>query len=1038
MPGNRTIYETAMKKADSLAWDRKFKEAVNEYRRAIEEFPNDVAARTSLASTLRKLGALNDAIAEYSIAIKLAPDNLRLLNMLAEVQQQAGNREAAAQTYSRIALLQQREQNLQAAVKSFQTAIQLDPKNVDAHVGLSIYYESQRQTDAAVNELLTVGRLLALQAKGFEAAEYVERALKLSPNNPEAKDLLQRIRDGRVRQSPPQNQPAPAMPQPTNLKPTGSEPGSGRKIDFQSIISGNQSGQSISLTSVALPQMPGGVAIPGMKRKPQPIGVAVQNFTQSPEALMQAAQQAEIAGQHYIAIAFHEAILQQVPDNTLSAMALGGLYRRVEQPEQAVRYYYTAMASPRLKRSAMAGLGLALREAGKLDETVPVLEEVANQLDLPTLTKEEAGEAWATARALAECYLARGETNKTTNVSRIFLEHCTAHGWNGLADQIRRWGLALSGYDNGAWWADVQTLPAPERLPAIDAMIRSYELTEAKLWRGAEEICLNHISRNPDFLPVHVRQGEIYQRQQRNEAALAKYSNVIDVYAVRGDTTPTIAMYKRVLELTPDNITMRARLAKLLFDNRRFEESAQESLAVAASYARMGQVERAMDEYRRIINLFPHNSVAYLAYGQTLNRLGRGAEALQAYNQALTLDPNNAIAATMVVIGYAIQNEWANIQPLFPQVSNAVRTDPATAQKILKEFVDAADFYPDNPNLEYCLGAVLVDMNRNAEAIPHFEQASKGNNSERTLLSQRVLGRCYLDQGQVDQAIIQLRSVAQKTHGTGVLQMLADAYAQNDDLNESLNALVELRDISPNDENVRKHLAETYFKLGQLNQALAEYESVVDMYIQNNQPDQAITTLQHMVQIAPSNLNVRTRLADLYSQQKQSDKALEVLGELADLQQRQNLTREAAGTLRTMISIVRNLDSKRALVLRQQIVKLMPRDVEARKDLVQAYIRIGNPTQALAEAAGFAKHLLVQRHMDDAIVMLRMALQVDPWNISALEQLAYAQIESGKLSEARDTLQRLSGLAPNNLAAAALKAKLENRRGNESTDKPIQ
>lgn len=1038
MPGNRSIYETAMKKADSLAWDRKFKEAITEYRRALEEFPNDVAARTSLAATLRKLGALNEAVIEYANAVKLAPENLRLLNLLAEVQQQAGNREASAQTYSRIALLQQREQNPQAAVKSFQAAIQLDPKNIDAHVGLSIYYESQHRTDAAVNELLTVGRLLALQAKGFEAAEYVERAIKLSPNNPEAKELLQRIRAGRVRQSASQNPPA-ATPQ-TGLPSAGGEHGGGRKIDFQSLIGGNQAGTApgIGLSSVPLPQMPGGVAIPGAKRKPQPLGVAIQNFAQPPEALMQAAQQAENEGQPYIAISLHEAILHQVPDNTSSAMALGGLYRRVEQPEQAVRYYQMAAAAPRLKRRAMTGLGVALREAGRLDEALPVLEEVANQLDLPALSREEASEAWTAARALAECYLARGETAKTTNLSRIFIEHGGAQGWNDIANEVRRWGLVLNGYDNGAWWEDVPVLPSSERLAAIDAMIRSYELIEAKLWRGAEEICLSTISRNPDFLPVHIRQGEIYRRQQRNEAALAKYSNVIDVYAVRGETIPTIAMYKRVLELTPDNITMRARLAKLLFDNRRFEESAQESLAVAASYTRVGQVERAMDEYRRIINLFPQNSAAYLAYGQTLNRLGRGVEALQAYNQALALDPHNVLAATMVVIGYALQNEWANIQPLFPQVSNAVRNDPAMAQKILKEVVDAADFYPDNPNLEYCLGAILVDMNRNEEAIPHFEQASKGNNAERTVLSQRALGRCYLDQGQVDRAIAQLRSVAHKTRGTGVLQMLADAYAQNDDLNESLNALLELRAISPNDENLRQHLAETYFKLGQLNQALSEYESVVTMYIASNRLDQAIATLQHMVEIAPSNLTVRTRLADLYSQQKQSDKALEVLGELADLQQRQNLTREAAGTLRTMISIVRNLDSKRALVLRQQIVKLMPRDVEARKDLIQAYIRIGNPTQALAEAAGFAKHLLVQRNMDDAIVMLRMALQVDPWNISALEQLAYAQLESGKLNEARDTLARLSGLAPNNLAAAALKAKLENRRGNESTDKPTQ
>jgi tetratricopeptide (TPR) repeat protein len=69
---------------------------------------------------------------------------------------------------------------------------------------------------------------------------------------------------------------------------------------------------------------------------------------------------------------------------------------------------------------------------------------------------------------------------------------------------------------------------------------------------------------NVDYLPVHMRLGEIYEREGRPDEALAKYQLLIDTYMVRNEPRPAIAVYKRLIELSPDTINARLRLAELL------------------------------------------------------------------------------------------------------------------------------------------------------------------------------------------------------------------------------------------------------------------------------------------------------------------------------------------------------------------------------------------------------------------------------------------------------------------------------------------
>ncbi len=48
MPGNRQVFSAAMSAADRHRWDSHWAEALQEYQRALAEFPEDVTARSGL------------------------------------------------------------------------------------------------------------------------------------------------------------------------------------------------------------------------------------------------------------------------------------------------------------------------------------------------------------------------------------------------------------------------------------------------------------------------------------------------------------------------------------------------------------------------------------------------------------------------------------------------------------------------------------------------------------------------------------------------------------------------------------------------------------------------------------------------------------------------------------------------------------------------------------------------------------------------------------------------------------------------------
>lgn len=109
--------------------------AVNSFKRAIEIEPDNGFYHNSLAYALVQLQDYDGAISEYQKAIRLNPDN----EWTSIVSQALG------------AIYHQVKDNMDATIVAYQTAIVLDPKNIDAFIALGEVYQDRNDLDNAID-----------------------------------------------------------------------------------------------------------------------------------------------------------------------------------------------------------------------------------------------------------------------------------------------------------------------------------------------------------------------------------------------------------------------------------------------------------------------------------------------------------------------------------------------------------------------------------------------------------------------------------------------------------------------------------------------------------------------------------------------------------------------------------------------------------------------------------------------------------------------------------------------------------------------
>ena len=196
MTESQNRFQQAMNQGHTAAWDQDWERAVDYYRQALEENPDDPIALVSLGLALYELGLYDRALQYYSQAREISPEDPLPLEKVSQLYELLGQLDKVTKPSLLASELYLKEGNVAKAVECLARVTHIDVENLPAHSRLALIYERTNRKNRAVTEYLVAASLLQHSGDDENARQSVEHALTILPASPEAQEALTLIENG--------------------------------------------------------------------------------------------------------------------------------------------------------------------------------------------------------------------------------------------------------------------------------------------------------------------------------------------------------------------------------------------------------------------------------------------------------------------------------------------------------------------------------------------------------------------------------------------------------------------------------------------------------------------------------------------------------------------------------------------------------------------------------------------------------------------------------------------------------------------------
>jgi tetratricopeptide (TPR) repeat protein len=493
--------------------------------------------------------------------------------------------------------------------------------------------------------------------------------------------------------------------------------------------------------------------------------------------------------------------------------------------------------------------------------------------------------------------------------------------------------------------------------------------------------------------------GDLCLKKDAKADAVDAYKKAADILASDGFTSKAIALYKKVLNIDPKKIEVHLALADLNAEKGLTGNALESYKIVADHYIQHKEREKALGIYQKMADLNPSNSAFRLKLADMYAKEGMQKEAINAYleaadvhvskhafndarqvfEKALALDPNNKEVYHKAGIVYFREGKFVEackaLKPVF-------ESDPSN-----KEIVDLY--------LE-----ALSKAGRDAEA----EEVCK------KLLSQdpgridlrEKLFRLYLARKEHDKALTEAATIAEvrlkgkNTAGDKGLKLLPGTgqATLDEDASAALENLKSLVAENPGFVEARRILSDFYVKVGCGDDAAKELVQAAEILINDGDQDGAKDALAKAIELAPDMAEARQRLESLQApsagpEPEIAEPAVTQPPPAAAVPAEEEDPAVAEAIMEVDVLVKYGLSVK-ALEQLEGLARKFPESVLVRTKLRDLYGDQGNMSKAVAHMLVLADIYAKGGTQDQAVQVLRTALELDPGNLEVQSRLGIA------------------------------------------------
>lgn len=1061
MPGNQAIFDRAMEQYQDAVRQGDWNRALKEAAQAMQEFPRHDQARTAAATALFHADKLPQALQLFSELSASDPNNPTYLEYIGRIKRQQGDSAGAIALLLQLAERQIEAQQMSKAIRAYREILEIDQRHAEGRIRLAMLLADSGDKPAAIREYLTVGQHYLDSGDVEAAAEAATEALGVDPNSLSAKEFQKKVEAAQVVELPD----APDGPwdgRSVPRTPEQFEQASANAIELQNASQHAESARIYELLMAAQPDRPD---------VQYSLGLLYDELGRYDEALK---------------------VLESATHNDEYALsahyAMGTVYQKVDKLERAAQEFEQAIRYVDLQ-------SIGKDEAADLIDMYEItatiyqdLGDIARAASLySTLAGFLQGKRWGAEQAVEYNTKAKDltERNMMSKLRMLGTGALQQHAPNSepepLESVTETWGRIPSITDflapkrpgeaaeapaasldallfSGSQLTDIDpldvlaaTLPEPEStqyapLSPIDTSDRSESIqrlveasehyAEQQLFYAAIDACHEVIKADLEFYPIHLRMGEILERIGRPDEALTKFELLIETYKARGEFKKAIDVYYRLIDLSNDSVSVRGELADLLRTQGRVGDAAEQLGLVASQHFRMGQTNKALEEFRRALEWAPDSPALRAQYGQTLLKLERWEAALDEFRRVLGRTPNDLVVMAQVNIALAMLGEFPDaIWDSLAALAEKLREQPNAANDVQSEYRSIL-MVNERPILHFILGLLQQASQQHSGALLSFELALELLESDPdpllpALLVHQAMADCHIALGNAADSIRQLQRIEgilatasmpplgskhsfASTFSEGELQRrLAEAYAAGDNLEGAIAALQKVKQLIPYDRAAYTKLSDIYFRQGRLPDAMAQLDELASYYESQGQLDRALETLELALKLAPNNIPIKSRFVQMQLRRGYLDQGLAGLDDLAEMQRKQGQIKDAVGSIQQAADIYWTLGQiQKAADMYNRIVQIAPNDTEARQQLVSFNILSLRTNDAITQLREIARLSIQQRNYEEAIASYHQVIALNQKDPDAYEQLGDVLMRVGEYAQAVRVYKQLAKLVP--------------------------
>src|SRR6201997_5624392 len=469
------------------------------------------------------------------------------------------------------------------------------------------------------------------------------------------------------------------------------------------------------------------------------------------------------------------------------------------------------------------------------------------------------------------------------------------------------------------------------------------------------------LKHDPKDLTVNNTIGDLYSRLGDSAKAIECFKTVGDAYAAQGFTVKGIAMYKKITKLQP-SVDSSLKLAELYTQQGLFNDARAQYLQVAEDFLRAGELEQSVRIFQKILEMDPENVAMRVRLAEVYIRLGKKTEAWQIFSAAaeslrsrgsrsgaeeilqrmLTLDPGNSYALLLRGRNALEAGDAAAAIPFFEKVGD-IDNHPDGLRDLLKAYLQtgrvagagelASRLLANHNDVEamFAYIAALVQNGSHEEALQVIDEHSDrllADNSAKVLEMLRgIIGHVSANVPALEKLVELFHKAGDQSHINEVNELLAHACVQSGDLGKAKDLYQSLAEQEPQNPMHMQNYQQVVGMMGgstgsklltveegivlveelettappvdqsyspEVAAALRAALTDTELFISYNMPDKALGPLMAVLPIAPSDVRLNQRLAALYTRSERFADAAACCQTLATVYSQAGLTEEAA------------------------------------------------------------------------------------------------------------------------------------------------